>query len=772
MVRKLKITKEITLDVSRLNRFQSIIAKQNDKDSRYLKVSVAEEGNVLIIPSSAKVTITATRPDKLSSSFLGEVNEEGKAIVPLSPWMLELDGSLSCEVSIITEESVLTTTSFNVDVEPNESSGNSDVTQDPNYDILVELIQKVAGVAALEKEAVSTAVDAYLHEKNIRPLQRGTDYWTPEDKTEIINDVKDGIPFVKTAEQPTFVDSIDEMIDTSKAYVLSTDGCFYRYRKIENYNLLKLSEVSCKSRLQNDTEGEGIVSSNSDNAVTGWIPVLHGKYYSFTALFNGERVHYISNGGGSFPSIIRLYLKRADGTIIVYNKDSNEINELKEFIYANKAFAIPFSDVIEIRIHFNLVAGGSGLAESIETVSSVKPMLIEGDTASEAYSKSQTLDYIDGDAETIVEWYNTGLRYNQPASYEERVVKLEASVTELENETEAIKNNIANPTTASPYYRKVNWGCVPNEYFRGKCDSYSTEGFTNNTQYADYIAKFKALLTGHEAYVTETDLGAASDGQKIYLYDFKPVRWSNEATNIPKIIIIAGQHGWEKCNVFGIYYFVKDLLNNWFGSLSLEYLRYHIELMIVPVVNTYGFDNFQYKNANGVNINRNYSSNWTLLEDTESQQYGGAAPFDQPESQIIRDLVMNNKDCVLLIDSHTNSTTNTESWDKLGYYGFNNRSDSYFNRIREAIPELVSKISPNFNIDYNLNAPNAHFGFLTTSEGNGILRTWACDNNILGVLIEGFAGFLEGEPVSADVFKANEEQMVNWLITAVNYLSK
>ena len=150
-----------------------------------------------------------------------------------------------------------------------------------------------------------------------------------------------------------------------------------------------------------------------------------------------------------------------------------------------------------------------------------------------------------------------------------------------------------------------------------------------------------------------------------------------------------------------------------------------------------------------------------MLEDTESEQYGGAQPFDQPESQIIRDLVLNNTDCVLLIDSHTNSSTNTVSWEALGYYGINNRTDTYFNRIRNALPELVSKISPNFNVDYNLNAPNTLFGFLSTSEGNGILRTWACDNNILSVLIEGFAGFLEGEAVSADIFKANEEQMVN-----------
>jgi hypothetical protein len=267
------------------------------------------------------------------------------------------------------------------------------------------------------------------------------------------------------------------------------------------------------------------------------------------------------------------------------------------------------------------------------------------------------------------------------------------------------------------------------------------------------------------------------------VYDFKPVRWDNELTSIPKIIIVAGQHGSEKCNVFGLYYFAKDLLNNWFGSPALEYLRHHVELMIVPVVNTYGFTNVDYtntaklgyKNANGVNINRNYSSGWSSsgdFGDPNSAQYSGVEPFDQPESQLIRDLLLNNRDAVLVIDSHANSATNTVSWEKLGYYGINRVDDAYFNRIRNALPELVAKISSNFNADYNLNAPNTMFGFLTLGAGNGILRSWACDNNILGVLIEGFAGFMEGEPVLADVFKANEEQMVKWLITAMNYLGK
>ncbi len=567
--------------------------------------------------------------------------------------------------------------------------------------------------------------------------------------------VKDEVPLVKVAEQPDVVDSVDEMTDTSKVYVLSSDGYFYKYVKVENYNLFKLSEVSYASRLQDSAEE--IIPSNAQNAVTGWFPVTYGNYYAMSFLFDGIRTY-------TRTYITRVQLKLSDGSIKFYATQIYPNTGASD----NKILAVDDKNAVEMRLHFKIY--DSSITSTIdintpEILGGYKPMIIEGATEAEAGENSVNFEYIDGDEEAVKGWRKTGMVYNQPADYEDRILELESEVSKL-------KAGTVTSAEASPYYRDVNWGCVPNEYFRGLCDSYSSEGFANETRYDDYIEKFKALIVGHEAYVTETELGAASDGQSIYMYDFKPVRWDNETINIPKIIIVAGQHGWEKCNVFGLYYFVKDLLNNWFGSTSLEYLRHHVELMIVPVVNTYGFDNFQYKNANGVNINRNYDANWVLLEDTTSQQYGGAEPFDQPESQLIRNLVLGNSDCVLLIDSHTNSTTNTVSWDKLGYYGICNRTDTYFNRIRNALPELVSKISPMFNVDYNLGAPNTMFGFMTTSEGNGILRTWACDNNITSVLIEGFAGFLEGEPVSHDIYKANEEQIVNWLITAMYYLSK
>lgn len=291
MVRKLKITKEITLDVSRLNRFQSIIAKQNDKDSRYLKVSVAEEGNVLIIPSSAKVTITATRPDKLSSSFLGKISEDGKAIVPLSPWMLELDGSLSCEVSIITEESVLKTTSFYVDVEPDESSGNTDVTQDPNYDILVELIQEVAGVAAIEKEAISTAVDAYLREKNIRPLQKGTDYWTASDKAEIIASVIEAL-----GGEPIFgyVDENNNIVVQGNL----ADGTYSVKYEMENGTTVDIGNLVLDTNVYYSITNN-ITNCTSNNSAT---QVVEGeRYFATITANNGYELKSVSVTMGGAP---------------------------------------------------------------------------------------------------------------------------------------------------------------------------------------------------------------------------------------------------------------------------------------------------------------------------------------------------------------------------------------------------------------------------------------------------------------------------------------
>lgn len=617
---------------------------------------------------------------------------------------------------------------------------------------------------------------------------KGVDYWTANDKSEMVEDVlaevagdetlidniaevvKAEVPLVKTAEQPDFVNSVEEMTDTSKVYVMP-DGYMYGYREIENYNLFKLNEVSYSSRLQDNVEGT--VASTGANAVTGWIPVEHGKYYSFTILLNGVRGDYWSDLGGSCPALVRMNLKKADGTVIAYNSGSAEMNALNNAIYKDGAMGIPSADIVAIRIHFQMGRAGTNASASLENLAVFEPMICEGNTAAEAFEKSTTYAYLDGDAEAVAEWYNTGLAYNQPVDYEDRVRKLESDVSELQTDMEELKTNKENPASASPYYRDVNFGVVPFSYYQGVGESYDSIGFNASTTYATFMEAWKALTSEHSAYVTETELGSASDGQKLYMYNFKPVRISNQNKPMPKIIIIAGQHGTEKANVFGWYCFVDNLLNHWHEHSSLDYLRNHVELMIVPVVNTYGFDNYTYKNANDVNINRNYDSNWKLVEDTASSQYGGAEPFDQPESQIVRNLISNNSDALLVIDSHVCDDGNADAFEIMTYYAVSaGTNDIYYERMLEVVAYQLSSISSHFNIDYALNQPDTIMGYLTYNRKNGLLRDWVTDNNIIGVLVEGFTGFPNEDVFIGRVFKANEEIIVNYIITALNYLSK
>ena len=136
------VVKPITVEVSKPNVFQAIAAKQNDSNSRFLKVTFVNEGEKIDIPSSAKVTINAERNDGQSDSFFGAVNDDGTAIVPIHSWILELPGYVDCDVSIIEEDSKLTCTTFSLLVEE-ASHDSEDISDDEQYDVLTELINQV-----------------------------------------------------------------------------------------------------------------------------------------------------------------------------------------------------------------------------------------------------------------------------------------------------------------------------------------------------------------------------------------------------------------------------------------------------------------------------------------------------------------------------------------------------------------------------------------------------------------------------------------------------
>ena len=145
----IKIVKHITLDVATENIFQNIIAKQLDTDSRFLNVQLTNEGTPLNIPTTSTVIINAKRPDKKSDSFRGEVETNGTVTVPIANWMIELDGEVKCDISVIDSDGrKISTTSFTIKVDPSANPDgdiSSDVTPGLSRKTSITLVDSTTG---------------------------------------------------------------------------------------------------------------------------------------------------------------------------------------------------------------------------------------------------------------------------------------------------------------------------------------------------------------------------------------------------------------------------------------------------------------------------------------------------------------------------------------------------------------------------------------------------------------------------------------------------
>ena len=139
-----QIIKEITVDVAKRNLFQAIVAKQHDSNSRFLKVTLTNEGTTISVDTNSVVTINASRADGLASAFVGVVNADGTVTVPLTTWMLELDDLVKCDIAVVDSESRrLTSTSFELEVETAAYSGD-EIMDDENADLLLTLVSDYA----------------------------------------------------------------------------------------------------------------------------------------------------------------------------------------------------------------------------------------------------------------------------------------------------------------------------------------------------------------------------------------------------------------------------------------------------------------------------------------------------------------------------------------------------------------------------------------------------------------------------------------------------
>lgn len=241
-----EIIREISVDVAKDNVFQDIVAKQFDNNSRFLKVTITNNGEPMNIAPSSSVTINAQREDGEAEAFLGSINDDGTITVPLNKWMLQLDGIVKCDISIFLGESRLTTTMFSLVVEE-AAYGGSDISDDPNCDLLVQLLDE----CAVAKTGCLDAIEELTAAKENGDFngKDGADYiLTDDDKNEIAtkaNAVSYSVTQDLTKEQKEIarnnIDAVDANLVVSS---LSRDEQIPNGAALKEYTS-KYTEYSC-----------------------------------------------------------------------------------------------------------------------------------------------------------------------------------------------------------------------------------------------------------------------------------------------------------------------------------------------------------------------------------------------------------------------------------------------------------------------------------------------------------------------------------------------
>lgn len=313
-----------------------------------------------------------------------------------------------------------------------------------------------------------------------------------------------------------------------------------------------------------------------------------------------------------------------------------------------------------------------------------------------------------------------------------------------------------------------------------KCQQTDFSFGTKDTTSSEIYAQYDTLVAS--GFLTKENIGNASDGSAMYCYKRvtpRPVAFA-EAKKV-QIIIIAGQHGFEKSNIFGLFLFLRDIAEHYADSDVLQYFYEWVDFIIIPCANNSGIDKSIYLNGNGVNLNRNWPVIGWKKSDAAAgtSQYGGESAGSEPEVQNIIRVLADYPNATFLMDSHTNGGGNiTENkfanwidipWDEKDIHRKNLLNVSRFHLCN------ISNILWQKYADVDHQDDSPIFGYITqgsVSNTAGYLDVWAAQQGMLSLTFEGFNAFTGGGIATPSVKSANAELIGNYLIAFLAHYSK
>ena len=132
------------------------------------------------------------------------------------------------------------------------------------------------------------------------------------------------------------------------------------------------------------------------------------------------------------------------------------------------------------------------------------------------------------------------------------------------------------------------------------------------------------------------NLGSSAGGHPVI---YKHLR-SNKG--VTRFLLLGGVHGNETEGIQFMHDFCCEFIDCNIKSPFEE------EILAIPVVNPDGFLNYERKNANGVDLNRNMPTEDWSQEYSEEKFFPGEKPNSEPESQQIVNIIERYQPCCII----------------------------------------------------------------------------------------------------------------------------
>lgn len=334
----------------------------------------------------------------------------------------------------------------------------------------------------------------------------------------LIDNVAKKVPIVKVAEQPTFANDVSECTDTSKMYVLPNGHlCAHMTREVT-------------------TEGSTVPNfTNIYNTANGAY-IKDGYRYSHSGgAFSAEEstcAVVVPVPGGS-QKVNQQYTLRVQGATInggttrsrkIYVGTSSE-----NFTLAATDEATPTtqSDGTIVFVHTpntnDNIATFSWLVFHVDDGVDTSKLIV-------TFNEEITYTTTEGGTEIVQEWTDTGIEYNQPPDYADRVVALEGKTSKLTTDVDTLENRVNNigsgAVTGSGGMDAFSFAAYPPSPQLPGDGSDEADFDVADVATSEVYAYMDALWSRYRTYMVKQNLGKDSSGQyDYYRYVFSKAYW-------------------------------------------------------------------------------------------------------------------------------------------------------------------------------------------------------------------------------------------------------